>query len=121
MISRANRLFWQIHLLQERVVARVAFEIIEQPLTDDLSKDLIPLRVRAIKPLKRAIRIASIRVRHCHKISLSIRKFGNERLKRFIRFRLPAGCLQCDRQELSIRLIVLLQHRKRCFRLSFRQ
>src|SRR5258708_4531425 len=55
-------LLWQIHLLQKRLVARVAIETLKRHFTFEVAETHILLLIRAVKPLEGLIRLAAKRI-----------------------------------------------------------
>jgi hypothetical protein len=74
-------LFGQLHLVQERVVAGVIGQVLEQRLANDFDETSVFLLVRTFEPLKCKIVIVPVGIVHGHVIGVAVRILCGERFR----------------------------------------
>src|SRR5450755_422684 len=61
-----DHLFWQIHLLQKRLVSRVIMQLVELRRELDAIQKWVPLRICAVQPRKCLVRFTAKRIDCCN-------------------------------------------------------
>ena len=90
-------LFRQIHLAQERLVARIAFEVGQQWLPFNRIEAGVLLRIRTLQPLEGSIAVVPIRISPRDTIRVAIGLLGNKLFQRGFRLAIPVGSIPIAR------------------------